>query len=365
MKISMLTFILTENCNFNCSYCSQTRTGRNLESIEIKKCLDFFFPWLDRECHFNFYGGEPLLRFQQIEEIVAWIQTRNKKAKKEISFGISTNGSLIHDKVLEFLDIHQFTVLLSFDGLAQDHGRKKGSQEPTIRVLKKLQDLKNIDLHVNSVFTPGTIGFLADSIRFIQDLGVENHDFSLAFNYEWDSGDLMIYKKQLQSLRKDLIDRYWHTHEIPLSAYRKQTGWGLFSCAAGKDRFVLDPDTSLWGCHLFANHFQGQETGQEFNRYSFGILDDFIENHGLNYEKIQKNHRVLSQEQFFTDRKDCVFCRYLKECHICPVAAANFGSINGKIPGWLCKSQKITVDEKRIFWKEIENDSKPGKKKQI
>ncbi len=353
----MLTFILTENCNFKCSYCYQNHTERNLETLEIKKCLDFFFPRLERECHFNFYGGEPLLRFQQIEEIVSWIKTRNKKSKNEISFGISTNGSLINDKVLKFLNSHQFTVLLSFDGLAQDQGRTKESLAPTIRVLKKLQDLKNINLQVNSVFSPRTIGLLADSIRFIQDLGVKNHDFSLAFNEEWDSKALRIYKNQLRMLRKDLIDRYWGTHEIPLSSYRKHTGWGIFSCAAGKDRFVLGPDTKLWGCHLFANHFQDQETGREFNRYCFGTLDDFIRNHGKIYEPTRKNHSILSQEQFFTDRKDCVFCPYLKDCQICPVAAANFGSINGKIPSWLCESQRIIIDEKRIFWKETENNS--------
>lgn len=71
MKLARLTFILTDDCNYNCTYCVQEKGKNYLEPAAIEKAAVFFHPFFNETVHIPFYGGEPLLAFAAIRQAVS------------------------------------------------------------------------------------------------------------------------------------------------------------------------------------------------------------------------------------------------------------------------------------------------------
>jgi len=255
MKFASFTFNVTEKCNFNCSYCYQKKGTREIELPVLEKAIQFFSPFFANTCYINFYGGEPLLAFDKIEFAVNLILKENREKKKQIIFSITSNGSLIDEEILRFLDEYKFYLMISFDGVTQEISRDKPSSQHMVSILERLLSRPGIDIETNSVFTPQTIAYLSSSIRFIHELGIGNMNFSLSCNSRWDNSSLFLLKKELSELRKYLLSVYKRTGEVPLVNFRKGPGEGIFGCSGGKDRMVLAADGKLWGCFLFADYF--------------------------------------------------------------------------------------------------------------
>ncbi|HVP91308.1 MAG TPA: radical SAM protein, partial [Terriglobales bacterium] len=171
MEFSGLTFVLTDDCNFRCSYCYQKRGRTRLDPEAAKRAFDLFQPFLGPECSVNFYGGEPLLAAGTMVDLVRHIGSRAAGRKTKITYSVATNGSLLTGGLLDFLESHRFTVLLSFDGYAQDEARRRGSFGPTVAVLRELLSRPRVKLETNSVFTPATVGRLYPSMRLIVETG--------------------------------------------------------------------------------------------------------------------------------------------------------------------------------------------------
>ena len=153
MKVSSLTLYITDDCNFNCDYCYQTKWKEYMSEQIMGEALAFFFPFLDDKFHLNFYGGEPLLAFDLIKKSISIISSLNEKLQKKGEYSLTTNGSFMTQEILDLLNNHKFSVELSFDGLTHDLQRKKGSSRKVTNTLKELLDYPNIQVEVNSVFT--------------------------------------------------------------------------------------------------------------------------------------------------------------------------------------------------------------------
>lgn len=354
MEFSGFTLIMTELCNFNCSYCFQNKGKKNINVSTVEKALDFFFPLLTEECYINFFGGEPLLAFDQIRQTVSYFQEKNERLKKHIQFSMTTNGSLIDNHILKFLNQHLFLLTVSFDGLAQDISKKKGSFEQIVSTIRKILNNPGIELETNSVFTPTTVGYLSESIQFICELGVPNIEFSLHKITPWDSSSLFQFKEELTSLRRFSLSFYRREGKIPLVEFREDSKKDIFCCFAGKDRMTITPDGKLWGCCLFPDFLKEEEETEECAKYCFGDLDSFTDNYEEVYPEILSNFKNLCTDHFFTPNTSCILCDELEECGVCPMDTAFSGSITGKIPLWVCEIKKILREEKKIFRRELE-----------
>lgn len=354
MEFANFTFIMTEECNFRCSYCRQKKEKKSIDVPTIEKAVDFFFPFFKPECYVNFYGGEPLLVFEQVKQVIHAIQEKNNGNRK-IHYTISTNGSLIDDEVLQFLKRNKFSLLLSFDGLVQDISRKKGSFQQIVSTIEKLKKNPIVSLVTNSVFTPDTVEHISKSIQFIIEMGVPNIRLSLSTYPSWESQSLLRLKKELASLRKFSLELYKETNSIPLNYLKRKARKGLFRCAAGWDRMTLTPDGKLWGCHILPNYFNEKEETKEYLKYCFGDLDYFIKEYGQVYPEVLANYSNLQMEYFYTSDSWCLVCEDLEQCSVCPFDAAYATSIIGRIPSWICQIRKIFHRERELFWDELEN----------
>lgn len=341
MKIASLTFIVTDDCNFNCSYCYKRRKKRNLDYSLAKETLSFFIPFINKKYFLSFYGGEPLLEFNLIESIVRFALEKNKEIKKLAKFSITTNGSLITDKILEFFIKHRFHIELSFDGLTQNLSRNQNSFKTVVSNLLKMLKFPKISLETNSVFTPNTVNRLSDSIKYIIQLGVPNIRYSLSTISPWNQEALDSLKIELRKLNEYLSRYYKKYGSIPVVNLRKDNAKGVFFCSAGQNRLAITPEGKIWGCHLFPDYFEEKENSKKFKKYFFGNLNSFTKNHEVIYPKISSNYKKLSMDNFRTSKMECFLCSDLESCSVCPINAAFSSNQIGVVDNYLCEIQKI------------------------
>lgn len=357
MKLSNLTLVVTDDCNFNCSYCNQEKEKKYLENTTIKKAVDFFYPFFtdDKDAHtaIVFYGGEPLLAFEQIEYAVSLLQEKNRAGKKKIKFVLPTNGSLVTEKMLRFFSDFKFGITLSYDGLAQETCRNTRSREKLRELIGRAlsPSYPGIEFSINSVFTPATISHFSESLRYIVELGVPEVRFSFNGLEPWDRQALKVLEDEFNRLADYLLSYYKEKGTIPVTFFRGTEADSKkgFSCTAARDRFAVSPGGDVWGCYLFYGFLKDKRESQDFQSYSFGKLADFIKNFDRVYPKIADNHAVLRQSSFFTEERFCFLCDKVKECGNCPVYTAHSSSFIGKIPAWFCSLSGIKIKAKERF----------------
>ncbi len=238
--------------------------------------------------------------------------------------------------------------------MAQDVLRKKGSFKKTVSTVEELLNSPSIALEVNSVFSPKTVDYISESIKFIMDLGVPNIHLSLSTIKPWDRVSLLKLENEMIKLRKILLSYYKRKGNIPVVNFRKESEKGIFYCAAGKDRLAVTPDEEIWGCYLFPDYFIGKENTPEYQKFYFGTFEDFIENYKNVYPRISSNYTRLSMDNFSTSRMECFLCSELENCAVCPINASFSGSPLGKIPSYFCEIQKIKIKEKEKFNRTIQ-----------
>ena len=133
-KMGQLILQVTQNCNFRCRYCTYTSGAEGLQRSHsskrmpwdvAKRSVDYFaehsydYP----TPYVSFYGGEPLLEFDLMQNVVEYSKIR--MAGRNISFSVTVNGSLLDDKKLAFLQENNFNLLISLDGLQQDNDKNR------------------------------------------------------------------------------------------------------------------------------------------------------------------------------------------------------------------------------------------------
>ncbi|MBU4308086.1 MAG: radical SAM protein [Acidobacteria bacterium] len=337
-EISSLTLVLSEQCNFSCAYCPQ-RQGKNTLKIEaIKTFLDCLQPRLAEEVWLGFYGGEPLLSWPQIEKTVAY---SDKKYKNRFRFTLTSNGSLLKKEHIDFFKKHHFSLILSYDGLAQK-SRDGGSVAAVEAALGDLKELYPEGYMVNSVFTPRTVPLLAASIDEMLKQGHKRLQYALDMSVPWGDEDLGAMEDQLNRLAMICMEHRQKTGDMPLENFRENDKKGIFACFAGRDRLALLPDHSIWGCYMFYDLLGHAPKNPDYARYCFGKLEEFMSMPAKALATVAANYVELRQDYFFSEKKElCSLCDDLESCALCPVTAALASGILAVFPSWTCEVKKI------------------------
>jgi len=362
MELTNFTFIVTDDCNFNCSYCFQKKEKKYIELSTIDHAIKFFYDYLSTKSTvmIGFYGGEPLLAYPQIKHATVKLKRKNNFATepKNLDFQVTTNGSLLTDEMLTFFDRHKFLLTLSFDGLAQDKGRKKNSLWEMIRMMKHIGTYPNIRFEINSVFTPQTVGLFADSIRYMIENGSPNITFNFSSMEEWSDTNLELVDEQLNKLSQFLQTHHRKTGKIPVTNFqsrgdqpekRPKPGTSEFRCDAGTRHMAITPAGELWGCFLFHDYFKNRGHDPQFQDYSFGPIDKFIAEFDLTFPPKSPIYKELRQDYFQVEGEFCFLCKNLDTCMVCPVNAAYSSGSIGKISLKQCKLTKIQAKAKHQF----------------
>ncbi|MBQ6607855.1 MAG: thioether cross-link-forming SCIFF peptide maturase, partial [Firmicutes bacterium] len=182
--VKALCLHVAHSCNLNCEYCfaSQGKYSgeRALMSFETgKRALDFLIEHSGsrRNLEVDFFGGEPLMNWQVVKDLVKYARSVEKQHNKNFRFTLTTNGMLIDDEVIEFSNREMSNVVLSLDGRREIHDRYRVDYEGRgswDRIVPKFQEFVkrrgDKNYYIRGTFTHANPDFLKD-IETMLDLG--------------------------------------------------------------------------------------------------------------------------------------------------------------------------------------------------
>jgi len=273
MQIKALCLNVAHACNMKCSYCfaSQGDFGmeKSLMTLETaKQALDFLMQQSGdiRNLEVDFFGGEPLLVFPMLKELVKYGRELEHTWNKKISFTLTTNALLLDDEIIQFVLDEKLGVILSLDGRPETNDRHRmlnngsGSYDIIVPKIRKMVDSHPESYYVRGTFSRKNLDFSED-FKHIIDLGF--HALSLEPAVGSNNGfsiqeeDLPQVLKEYERLT-DLLCQYQQAgEEIHFFHYNLNLQKGpclakrLSGCGAGMEYLVITPTGDIYPCHQF------------------------------------------------------------------------------------------------------------------
>ncbi|MBQ7302265.1 MAG: thioether cross-link-forming SCIFF peptide maturase, partial [Clostridia bacterium] len=223
--VKALCLHIAHTCNLNCAYCFASQGKyhgeRALMSFEVgKRALDFLVEHSGtrRNLEVDFFGGEPLMNFDVVKQLVAYARSIEKAAGKNFRFTLTTNGMLIDDDVIDFANREMSNVVLSLDGRKEIHDRYRvdyagrGSWERIVPKFQKLVEARGgKNYYMRGTFTHANPDFLKD-IQTMLDLGFSELSMepvvcAAGDPSELPAEDLPIVLEQYERLAELMIER--------------------------------------------------------------------------------------------------------------------------------------------------------------
>lgn len=290
--IKALCLHVAHTCNLNCSYCfasqGKYQGERAVMSFEVgKQAFDFLIAnsGTRRNLEVDFFGGEPLMNWDVVKQLVAYARSIEKDYNKNFRFTLTTNGLLIDDEVIDFLNKEMSNVVLSLDGRKEVHDifRKdyagNGSYDRIIPKFKRLVESRGgKNYYMRGTFTHNNVDFTED-IFHMADLGFTELSMEPVVCAPDDpcaltDEDLPKLFEQYEILAKEMIKRkkesrpftFYH-YMIDLKngpcIYKRITG-----CGSGTEYMAVTPWGELFPCHQFVGD----------PKYSLGNIWDGVKN---------------------------------------------------------------------------------------
>ena len=273
--IKALCLHVAHTCNLNCSYCFASQGkyhgDRAVMSFEVgKQALDFLVAnsGTRRNLEVDFFGGEPLMNFDVVKQLVAYARSIEKEKGKNFRFTLTTNGMLVDDDVIDFANRECHNVVLSLDGRKEVHDRYRvdyagrGSWEQIVPKFQKfVKERGGKGYYMRGTFTHANPDFLKD-IQTMLDLGFNELSMEPVVSAPGDPAeltqeDLPIVLEQYEKLAELMLERdregrpftFYH-YMIDLTGgpciYKRISG-----CGSGTEYMAVTPWGDLYPCHQF------------------------------------------------------------------------------------------------------------------
>lgn len=284
----VVSLMLTWQCNLNCIYCFEEFKCANKEMpLELaKKILQNEFEMFaekqsDGKLKIEFFGGEPLLKFDVIRGVTEWIA--EKKFPVEYELSVTTNGTLLTSEVRDWFKNYKdyIKIVLSVDGAndIQYINRGKKAMLPPIDFVRNLWP----DVHFKSTISRMALPTLSEDLIALLEQG---HSVapSLAIGEAWQDGDEIVYKRELEKLAD------WHLLHLDVEPMRIFLQHFIVllephclnvpqkNCGTGTSMVTYDVDGTAYPCHLFVPITHGKEEAiKELNKVDFQNDLSFID----------------------------------------------------------------------------------------
>ena len=273
--IKALCLHVAHTCNLNCSYCfasqGKYRGERALMSYEVgKRALDFLIEnsGTRHNLEVDFFGGEPLMNFGVVKDLVAYARSIEKKHNKNFRFTLTTNGMLIDDEVIDFANRECANVVLSLDGRKEIHDRfrvdyrGKGSFDKIVPKFQKLVEARGgKNYYMRGTFTHANPDFLED-IKVMLNLGFRELSMEPVVCAPGDPAeltkeDMEIVKEQYERLAELMLSEYKADRPFTFYHYMIDLTGGpciykrISGCGSGTEYMAVTPTGDLYPCHQF------------------------------------------------------------------------------------------------------------------
>lgn len=274
--VKALCLHVAHTCNLNCAYCFASQGNyhgeRAVMSYEVgKQALDFLMDHSGtrHNLEVDFFGGEPLMNWQVVKDLVAYARSVEKERGKNFRFTLTTNGMLIDDDVIDFANKEMHNVVLSLDGRKEVHDRYrvdyagKGSWETIVPKFQKLVASRPADktYYMRGTFTHENPDFLED-IKTMLDLGFDELSMEPVVCAPNDPAalteeDLNIVFDQYEKLAQLMQERRKAGKPFTFYHYMLDLAGGpcvykrISGCGSGTEYMAVTPTGELYPCHQF------------------------------------------------------------------------------------------------------------------
>ncbi|BDF33487.1 thioether cross-link-forming SCIFF peptide maturase [Lachnospiraceae bacterium] len=277
--VKALCLHIAHDCNLACRYCfaeeGEYHGRRALMSYEVgRKALDFLIAnsGSRHNLEVDFFGGEPLMNWQVVKDLVAYGRSQEKTHDKRFRFTVTTNGVLLNDEIQEFVNKEMDNVVLSLDGRKEvNDGMRpfrngKGSYDLIVPKFQKLARSRNQEkYYIRGTFTRNNLDFAEDILHFA-DLGFQQMSIEPVVGEETDpyairEEDIPAIKQEYDRLAQIMIDREKQGKGFNFFHFMIDLDGGpcvakrLSGCGSGTEYLAVTPWGDFYPCHQFV----GQE----------------------------------------------------------------------------------------------------------
>jgi uncharacterized protein len=278
--IKALCLNVIHDCNLRCKYCfadeGEYKGCRKPMSAEVgKRAIDFVIKKSGKRKNIevDLFGGEPLMVFDTIKEIVEYAKEQEKIYNKNIRFTMTTNSTLLNDEIMEYIDKNMGNIILSIDGRKEINDKVRvrvdgtGSYDRILPNIKKMVSMRDASkqYYVRGTFTRNNTDFFEDVMALanegFREISIEpvvlpdEHELSLRRE------DLPVIFEQYDKLYNEMVRRqvegdnpfkFYHFN-IDLNGgpcvYKRISG-----CGAGHEYVAVTPDGEIYPCHQFVGN---------------------------------------------------------------------------------------------------------------
>lgn len=202
-----LVCLVTHSCQLRCRYCRVGKYPAQMSARVLKRAIEFLFTSQSPAVQLQFFGGEPLLRFEMVRRGTHLARRLAKNTGKKLELILTTNGLLLDGKKAEFLKKNAFTVEISCDGTmsSQMSGRYAADGPAAYaRLLDGLETARRLglDYYVIMVVRPERVEHMIDDYKYLAGLGHMKIQLNYALGVEWEQGQMLAFLRQLELLRR-------------------------------------------------------------------------------------------------------------------------------------------------------------------
>ena len=298
-QLKALCLHIAHDCNMCCKYCfagkGEYSGDRSLMSFEVgKRALDFLIEQSGtrKNLEVDFFGGEPLLNFDVVKQLVAYARSIEKEKGKNFRFTLTTNGVLLNDEVMEWANKECYNVVLSLDGRKETNDRmrrtrnNKGTYDLILPKFQKMAKERNQQgYYIRGTYTHYNTDF-ANDILHLADLGFEQLAMEPVvtdpkMDYALQESDIPKLKDQYDLLAKEMCKRNREGKGFTFFHYMIDLEGGpciykrISGCGVGTDYMAVTPWGDLYPCHqcvgdekfLLGNVFDGVKNTDIVNEF--------------------------------------------------------------------------------------------------
>ncbi|WP_370778715.1 thioether cross-link-forming SCIFF peptide maturase [Roseburia sp.] len=290
--VKALCLHIAHDCNLACQYCfaeeGEYHGRRALMSFEVgKKALDFLITNSGnrRNLEVDFFGGEPLMNWQVVKDLVAYGREQEKLHDKNFRFTLTTNGVLLNDEIMEFCNKEMANVVLSIDGRKEVHDKMRpfrkgaGSYDLIVPKFQKFAESRHQDkYYVRGTFTHYNPDFSADVLH-LADLGfkqisVEPVVAEPGEPYAITEEDLPQLFEEYDKLAAEMVRRHKEGDDFNFFHFMIDLEGGpcvakrLSGCGSGTEYLAVTPWGDFYPCHQFVGN----------EKFLLGNVDEGIKN---------------------------------------------------------------------------------------
>lgn len=307
--VKALCLHVAHDCNIRCAYCFASqgdfKGDRSLMSYEVgKKALDLLVANSGnrRNLEVDFFGGEPLMNFGVVKQLVDYGRSIEGQFNKNFRFTLTTNGVLLNDEIIDYLNENMSNVVLSIDGRKEVNDKMRytisggGTYDIIVEKFKRLVEKREgKSYYVRGTFTKNNLDFASDVIH-LADLGFKSTSVEPVVAKPTDSyaiteTDIETLSKQYEALAEEMVTRHNTDKEFSFFHFAIDMKQGpcvvkrLSGCGAGSEYLAVTPEGDIYPCHQFVGDEHFKMGNVMAGILDFGLTNQFKNAHVYNKEK--------------------------------------------------------------------------------